>query len=48
LKHEIFVAVMNGDIKSCKSSSSLLFSDLVCVHVLVYRLKKQARRKTHI
>jgi len=43
LKHEkitqyipaIFIAVVNGDIKSCKSSSSLLRSDLVCVHVQV-------------
>jgi len=40
LKHEkitqqipaIFQAVMNGDIKSCKSMSSLLCSDLVCAH----------------
>jgi len=41
LKHEkitqyipaIFLAVVNGDIKSCKSSSSLLCFDLVCVRV---------------
>ena len=57
LKHEkitqyipaIFLVVVNGDIKS-KRSSSLLCSDLVCVHVNVCSLqrKKQARRKTHI
>ena len=56
LKHEkitqyipaIFLAVVNGDIKSCKSS--VLWFDLVCVHVLVllHQRKKQARRKTHI
>ena len=41
MKHEkitqyvpaIFLAVVNGDIKSCKSSSSLLCFDHVCVHV---------------
>jgi len=37
LKHKkilaICVAVMNGDTNSCKSSSFVLCSDLVCVHV---------------
>jgi len=32
-RHAIFLEVMNGDIKSCKSSSSLLCFDLVCVHM---------------
>ena len=40
----------NWNIKSCKSSSSLLCSDLVCVHVYVWlhQREKKARRKTHI
>ena len=41
LKHEkitqyilaIVLAVVNGDINSCKSSSSVLCFDIVCVHV---------------
>ena len=58
LKHEkitqyipaIFLAVVNDDIKSCKSSSSLLCFELVCVHVLsvAHQRNKQAQRKTHI
>ena len=40
LKHEKItqylpatLAVVNGDIKRCKSSTFLLYFDLVCVHV---------------
>ena len=54
LKHEkitqyipaIFLAVVNGDIKSCKSSSLLCFN-LVCVHVLLINVKNK-HEKTHI
>ena len=55
LKHEkitkkipaIFLSVMNCDMKSCKSSSSLLCSDLIFAHVevLLHQRNKQASTK---
>jgi len=53
LKHEritqyipaIFLAVVNGDIKRCKSSSSLLCFDRVCVHVYVLLINVKSKHE---